>query len=300
MVWDDDGNAYLDLVAGIAVNALGHAHPAVVQAVSTQVATLGHTSNLVANEPSLRLAERLLALHRPGRSGLLRQLRRRGERGRLQDGAADRAPVRGGRRGRLPRPHDGRARRSPGSRPSARRSSRCPAASRSCRTATPRRCGRRWTTGRPRCSSSRCSARAASSRPRRATWRPPGRSTRQHGALLVLDEVQTGIGRTGAWFAHQRGRASSPTSSPSRRGWAAACRSAPASPSGTPRACSRPASTARRSAATRCPAPRPSRCSTRSRTRACWRAGRAAREGRSPPASRGSATRWSTRCGAPG
>ncbi len=66
-VWDDDGNAYVDLVAGIAVNALGHAHPAVVAAVSRQVATLGHTSNLVANEPSMRLAERLLAL--TGRDG---------------------------------------------------------------------------------------------------------------------------------------------------------------------------------------------------------------------------------------
>ena len=61
-VWDDAGNGYLDLVAGIAVNALGHAHPAVVEAVTAQVATLGHTSNLVANEPSLRLAERLLSL----------------------------------------------------------------------------------------------------------------------------------------------------------------------------------------------------------------------------------------------
>ncbi|HEU4911043.1 MAG TPA: acetylornithine transaminase [Actinomycetes bacterium] len=61
-VWDDAGNRYLDLVAGIAVNALGHAHPAVVEAVTRQVATLGHTSNLVANEPSLQLAERLLAL----------------------------------------------------------------------------------------------------------------------------------------------------------------------------------------------------------------------------------------------
>jgi acetylornithine aminotransferase len=65
-VWDADGREYLDLVAGIAVNALGHAHPAVVEAVSTQVARLGHTSNLVGNEPALRLAERLLSLLDPG------------------------------------------------------------------------------------------------------------------------------------------------------------------------------------------------------------------------------------------
>ncbi|MBT2385184.1 acetylornithine transaminase [Streptomyces sp. ISL-11] len=67
-VWDADGNAYLDLVGGIAVNALGHAHPAVVKAVSEQVATLGHVSNLFVAEPTVALAERLLGLAgRPGR-----------------------------------------------------------------------------------------------------------------------------------------------------------------------------------------------------------------------------------------
>jgi acetylornithine/N-succinyldiaminopimelate aminotransferase len=67
-VRDADGREYLDLVAGIAVNALGHAHPAVVEAVSRQVATLGHTSNLAINGPAVELAERLLALDgRPGR-----------------------------------------------------------------------------------------------------------------------------------------------------------------------------------------------------------------------------------------
>ncbi|WP_026454745.1 acetylornithine transaminase [Saccharomonospora iraqiensis] len=62
VVSDADGNRYLDLVGGIAVNALGHAHPAVVSAVTRQVGTLGHTSNLYINEPALDLAERLLAL----------------------------------------------------------------------------------------------------------------------------------------------------------------------------------------------------------------------------------------------
>jgi acetylornithine/N-succinyldiaminopimelate aminotransferase len=59
-VWDADGNRYLDLVAGIAVNALGHAHPAVVEAVTNQVATLGHTSNLYVNPVAVELAEALL------------------------------------------------------------------------------------------------------------------------------------------------------------------------------------------------------------------------------------------------
>ncbi|MFF3872145.1 acetylornithine transaminase [Streptomyces sp. NPDC001978] len=66
-VWDADGTQYLDFVGGIAVNALGHAHPAVVEAVSTQIASLGHVSNLFVAEPPVALAERLLQLF--GRSG---------------------------------------------------------------------------------------------------------------------------------------------------------------------------------------------------------------------------------------
>ena len=61
-VWDVEGRAYLDLLGGIAVSSLGHAHPAIVDAVSRQVATLAHTSNLAMHEPGLRLAERLAAL----------------------------------------------------------------------------------------------------------------------------------------------------------------------------------------------------------------------------------------------
>ena len=61
-VWDADGNQYLDLIAGIAVSALGHAHPAIVEAVSAQVKNLAHTSNLFVHEPGVQLAERLLGL----------------------------------------------------------------------------------------------------------------------------------------------------------------------------------------------------------------------------------------------
>ena len=61
-MWDADGRRYTDLLAGIAVNALGHGHPALVRAVSEQVATLGHVSNLFTSEPQIRLAERLLEL----------------------------------------------------------------------------------------------------------------------------------------------------------------------------------------------------------------------------------------------
>jgi acetylornithine/N-succinyldiaminopimelate aminotransferase len=66
-VIDADGREYVDLLAGIAVNALGHAHPAVIAAVTTQMATLGHTSNLAISRPTVELAERLLGL--AGRSG---------------------------------------------------------------------------------------------------------------------------------------------------------------------------------------------------------------------------------------
>jgi acetylornithine/N-succinyldiaminopimelate aminotransferase len=59
-VTDADGNTYLDLLGGIAVNALGHAHPAVVEAVSAQVATLGHVSNFFTHPTVLELAEKLL------------------------------------------------------------------------------------------------------------------------------------------------------------------------------------------------------------------------------------------------
>ncbi|MGV9778079.1 acetylornithine transaminase [Streptosporangium sp. NPDC003464] len=61
-VWDVDGREYLDLIGGIAVSSLGHAHPALVEAVSGQVATLAHTSNLFLHEPEVLLAERLLGL----------------------------------------------------------------------------------------------------------------------------------------------------------------------------------------------------------------------------------------------
>ncbi len=60
VVTDADGKAYLDLLGGIAVNLLGHRHPAIIEAVTTQLNTLGHTSNLYATEPGIALAEALV------------------------------------------------------------------------------------------------------------------------------------------------------------------------------------------------------------------------------------------------
>src|SRR5579862_9296745 len=61
-VWDDGGKRYLDLVAGIAVNVLGHCHPSLVRALQEQGSTLVHTSNLYYTLPQLELAELLVEL----------------------------------------------------------------------------------------------------------------------------------------------------------------------------------------------------------------------------------------------
>ncbi|GAA1433207.1 acetylornithine transaminase [Microlunatus lacustris] len=68
-VWDAEGRRYLDLLAGIAVNALGHAHPTVLSAVTGQIATLGHVSNFFATPAQVALAERLTAMVDPDGPG---------------------------------------------------------------------------------------------------------------------------------------------------------------------------------------------------------------------------------------
>jgi acetylornithine aminotransferase len=62
IVKDSQGNIYLDFLSGIAVNSLGHAHPVVIEAVSDQIKKLSHTSNFYANDPSIKLAEKLIAI----------------------------------------------------------------------------------------------------------------------------------------------------------------------------------------------------------------------------------------------
>jgi acetylornithine/N-succinyldiaminopimelate aminotransferase len=203
MVWDETGKGYLDLVAGIAVNVLGHAHPAIVEAVSRQVATLGHTSNLVANEPSVRLAERLLGL--TGRAGKVFfansgaeaneaafKLARRTGRAQVvaTDGAfhgrtmgalaltgqpAKRAPF---------EPLPGPVTFVPFGDAAALRSVVGPD------TAA--------------IFLEPIQGEAGVLLPPEGYLAEARRIASAAGALLVLDEVQTGIGRTGAWFAHQR------------------------------------------------------------------------------------------------
>ncbi|MEU6488035.1 acetylornithine transaminase [Streptomyces sp. NPDC046887] len=202
-VWDTEGRAYLDFTGGIAVNALGHAHPAVVAAVTGQIGRLGHVSNLYAAEPPIALAERLLALDgRPGGRVFLAnsgteameaafKLARRTGRTRM-------VAATGGFHGRS--------------------------------------LGALALTGQPAKQApflplpgevahvpyGDAEALAAAVDERTAAVvlepvqgeggvvpAPPGylraarEVTRAAGSLLVLDEIQTGIGRTGHWYAHQ-------------------------------------------------------------------------------------------------
>jgi acetylornithine/N-succinyldiaminopimelate aminotransferase len=204
-VWDVDGNEYLDLVAGIAVNSLGHAHPAIAEAVSRQAATLVHTSNLYLHEGQVALAERILGLlGADGRvffansgaeanEAAIKLVRRRQGDSRPVIVAAE-GSFHGRTMGalgltgkssiRLPfGPFGVDVRFVPFGDPVALRSS----------------------VG-PDCAAvflEPCQGEAG------VVPAPPGylRAAREAcddaGALLVLDEIQSGIGRTGAWFAHQ-------------------------------------------------------------------------------------------------
>ncbi|MCW2502409.1 MAG: acetylornithine aminotransferase [Actinomycetia bacterium] len=202
IVWDADGNSYLDLYAGIAVTALGHAHPAVTAAVTTQVNTLAHVSNMFATIPAVTLAERLLALSgRDGRVYLCNsgaeaneaafKLSRRT--GRTHIVAAE-----GGFHGRTmgALALTGQAAKRDPFRPLPAEVTHVPYGD------------------------TAALAEAVTSETAMVILEPilgeagvipapPGYLaaardiTTSHGALLALDEIQTGTGRTGTWFAHQ-------------------------------------------------------------------------------------------------
>ncbi len=204
-VTDDAGRVLLDLVAGIAVNTLGHAHPAVVSAVSAQVARLGHTSNLAINEPGVHLSERLAAMVDPeGRSARVFLCNSGAE----ANEAAFKLARLTGRTGMVAAV-GGFHGRTMGSLALTGQPAK----------ADPFRPLPGDVTFVPYGDAAALAA-AVDSRTAAVVLEPiQGESgvivpppsylaaareiTRRAGALLVLDEVQTGIGRTGWWLAHQ-------------------------------------------------------------------------------------------------
>lgn len=207
-VWDVDGKRYLDFLAGIAVNALGHAHPVLVEALTEQASKLIHVSNYFATAPQVELAERLTRI-----SGA-------GERGRVYFGnsgaEANEAAVK-----------LARLNRGDGSR------TRILALQNSFHGRT---MGSLALTGKPalrepfepmmpgveHIDTTVEALEAALDGTVAALFVEPIKGeagvvdlpegylerarelTTKHGALLILDEIQTGIGRTGSWFAFQQ------------------------------------------------------------------------------------------------
>ncbi|MFG1871257.1 acetylornithine transaminase [Micromonospora arborensis] len=202
VVVDDTGREYLDLLGGIAVNALGHAHPAVVAAVSKQVATLGHVSNFYAAEPPVALAELLLALAgRPGRVFLSNSGAEANEAAfklSRQTGRTHVVAARGGFHGRTmgALALTGQPAKADPFRPLPGEVTHVDFGDVAALEAA--------------VSDATAMVILEPIQGENGVVVPPAgylaaarRITARHGALLVLDEVQTGIGRTGHWFAHQ-------------------------------------------------------------------------------------------------
>ncbi|MCA2217566.1 acetylornithine transaminase [Jidongwangia harbinensis] len=202
VVTDEHGKEYVDLLGGIAVNALGHAHPAVVGAVSQQIATLGHVSNLYVAEPPVALAELLLALAgRPGKVLFCNSGAEANEAAFKLSRLTGRTHVvatRGGFHGRTM---------------GALALTGQPAKADPFRPLPPEVTHIGY--GDPAALREAVTDRTAMvilepiQGENGVVVPPPGYLAAAReictatGALLVLDEVQTGIGRTGHWFAHQ-------------------------------------------------------------------------------------------------
>lgn len=204
-VWDTDGKEYLDLLAGIAVNTLGHAHPAILAALSKQAETLGHVSNFFATAPQIELAEKLLHLAQaPQGSGVFFA-----NSGTEANEAAFKIARRTGRPRILALTNSFHGRTMGALALTSKEAYRAPF--------EPLPGGVEFIAAGDE------EALAAALAPGdvaavfaepiqgEAGIRPLSpaylqalrRLTREHGTLLILDEIQTGMGRTGHWFAHQ-------------------------------------------------------------------------------------------------
>ena len=202
-VWDEDGKSYVDLLGGIAVNALGHGHPALVEAVTTQLSTLGHVSNFFATRPQVELAERLLALldSGPGKVFFANS-------GAEANEAALKLTRRTGRTHLVATEGAFHGRTMGALALTAKEAYREPfeplpghvtfvpygdvaalAAAVTDETAA--------VVLEP------VQGEAGVVMPPAGYLAAARRVTREHGALLWIDEVQSGVGRTGAWFAHR-------------------------------------------------------------------------------------------------
>lgn len=204
-VWDESGKRYLDFLAGIAVNSLGHAHPVLVDAVSKQVGTLAHISNYFASPSQIELAERLKRL-----SGA-------GDRGRVYFGNSGAEAIEAAIK--LARLNQGRTKmialegafhgRTMGSLAlTAKAAMRTPF-----EPMLPEVVHIEPTVGALEAAMDDTVAAVfaepiqgeAGVVPLPAGFLDAARAlTTRHGALLIIDEIQTGAGRTGAWFAFQR------------------------------------------------------------------------------------------------
>jgi acetylornithine aminotransferase len=209
-VWDADGTRYLDLLGGIAVNALGHAHPTLTAAISAQLGTLGHISNLFASPTQIAAAERLLEVAQaPAGSRVFFtnsgtealeaavKLSRRRSAGRRPRMLALEHAFHGRSLGALALTHKA-AYREPFE-PLGSQVEFLPFGDLDALRAAFETDGELVAALVLEPIQGEAGVHAL----------PPGylalarELTSRHGALLVLDEVQTGMGRTGRWFAHQ-------------------------------------------------------------------------------------------------